>query len=198
MKKRSNLFFAVFTFVLLTGCLSSKEFTGDAAALGNDVVIVGSIELSPPLRDGEQDFPPTTIGLDLITNAVFFQLGPQVSGDQGINVTNTGRFSNAKFGKVFFLKEARHDRLFLSSSLMYKAILRTRTDYLYFPGYIEIEVPQGARFLYIGTIRYVRDVYDAVTKIEIVDDLDGAKKAMEKQFGGQFDLQRAKVIVHEK
>lgn len=49
--------FLLILAVLCSGCVSSKEFEGKLDGLEKDILLVGSVELSPALREGEQKDP---------------------------------------------------------------------------------------------------------------------------------------------
>ena len=65
-------------------------------------------------------------------------------------------------------------------------------DRLILPGGLKYEVQPSDRAIYIGTLRYHRDDYNAITKVDLLDEFDKAKKAFVKQHGATVKLRRVK------
>jgi hypothetical protein len=41
---------------------------------------------------------------------------------------------------------------------------------LWFPGGYYFDVPKGAAAVYIGTLRYFRDDFNSITRVEVIDE----------------------------
>jgi hypothetical protein len=59
------------------------------------------------------------------------------------------------------------------------------------PGRIEYLVNAYDRAIYLGTIRYHRDGYNGITKVDSIDDVERANREYVKRFGEQIRLRRA-------
>ncbi len=56
------------------------------------------------------------------------------------------------------------------------------------PGGLQYALKPDDRAVYIGTLRYYRDDYNTITKVEIVNDYARAKRAFYAKFGTSFKL----------
>jgi hypothetical protein len=177
----------IFSVLLCSGCIAIRDAYDNLDMAGDNLILVGSFELSPPLKDNEQDLGDV-IGGNVYKNAVIFALGDKVVTGSP-NLSNASEFTKENFGKLFFIKQRRIDKIYFSSLLVYTQF----TPYVgqfYLPGPFEIDPPAGCNILYIGKIRFSRDPYNAFTKIEVIDDFDAAKQEAEKKFNTKIDMCR--------
>jgi hypothetical protein len=195
MKKIKIGLITLLFILVLDNCVSSKEFTGDLKSIGNDLVIVGSFELVPPLKEGEQYFVATTPNVEALKNDMYFVVDQEICQDGGLNLSNAGRYANIELGEAFCIRQKAGDRIFISGIFMFWEQKRTHMEYLSFPGPFEFQVPAGARFIYVGNIRFHRDIYNAITKIEIADEYEKAKSGLEKKFGWKIEMQKTRLTV---
>jgi hypothetical protein len=170
------------------GCVSSKEFNGAISDLGDNIVLTGSIEIIPPLKEGEQDVRDYLGGKSL-ENKILFALGNRIYTKDDINISNLGNLVQVEIGKPFYVKQKYYNKLYLSLVFLFMGV----NEYMYFPGNFLIEAPVGCKVIYLGKIRYYRDIYNAITKIEIVDEFDTAKQDAEKKYNQQVDMCRVKL-----
>ena len=59
-------------------------------------------------------------------------------------------------------------RTFLNGAMAYLDV--KFDDKLWFPGGYYLEVPKDAVAVYIGTLRYYRNDFNAITKVEVIDE----------------------------
>lgn len=45
-----------------------------------------------------------------------------------------------------------------------------KQEKLWFPGGYYFDVPKGAAAVYIGTLRYYRDDFNSITRVEVIDE----------------------------
>ena len=139
---------------------------------GSHVVIIGKIELLPPLEpDLEQDTYWNIIGDSRILNNVMIATGskkqPVVAG------TNRSRdwqsTIEATWGQPFMVK-AKRQRTWINGAL---TTLDLRNgDKLWFPGGFYFDIPADANAVYIGTISYQRDVYNSIIDLQIINEFE--------------------------
>ena len=58
-----------------------------------------------------------------------------------------------------------------------------RADYLRLPGVLTYKIHPDDKAVYIGTLRYHRDDYNTITKVEYVDEFDQALAVFQKSAG---------------
>jgi hypothetical protein len=63
---------------------------------------------------------------------------------------------------------------------------------LILPGGLKYEIQASDRAIYIGTFRYHRDDYNAITKVDLVNEFDKANQAFTERFGNVVKLRRVK------
>lgn len=142
----------------------------DLKAGASEVVVIGKIELVPPINaEFEQRRYWNVIGEDRILNAVLVSTGAEykpvdTSQPKGSDFQNT---LEAKWGVPFMVKSPRQ-RTFLNGGLTYLDV--KQQERLWFPGGYYFDVPSGAGAIYIGTLRYHRNDFNVITKVEIIDE----------------------------
>ena len=164
----------------------------------DEIVLVGRIELVPPLEEFEQNLK--TIGSKRYKNAAMFVIGERPVDVQNPGLRDGKYADGVKFGEDFYLRRKRSDTLIYSGSIiltnssMVGHGRRTSVDVdrLILPGGLKYEVQPSDRAIYIGTLRYHRDDYNAITKVDLLDEFDKAKKAFVKQHGTSVTLRRVK------
>jgi hypothetical protein len=133
-----------------------------------DVVVIGKIELVPPLERGEQKSHWNVIGEDRMFR-MWMATGPE------FKPVDTGQLRAAEFqaaieadwGRPFMLRMPRQ-RTFLNGGATFLDGLER--SQLWFPGGLYFDVPADARAVYIGTLRYHRNDFNTITRVEVVDE----------------------------
>lgn len=168
-------------------------------SLGEDeIVLVGRIELVPPLEEFEQNLK--TIGSKRYKNAAMFVIGERPVDVQNPGLRDGKYADGVKFGEDFYLRRKRSDALIYSGSIILTQSAlaghgrRASVDVerLILPGGLKYEVQPTDRAIYIGTLRYHRDDYNTITKVDLLDEFDKAKKAFIEQHGTTVKLRRIK------
>ena len=138
----------------------------DAGA--SDVVVIGKIELVPPLEKGERASHWNVIGENRMFR-IWMATGPAF---QPVTVgrPKAEEFQNAleaDWGVPFVVKAPRQ-RTYLNGGLTTLDALQESR--LWFPGGFYFDVPAGARAVYIGTLRYHRNDFNTITRVEVVEE----------------------------
>lgn len=142
----------------------------DLMAGADEVVVIGKVELVPPINaQFEQERHWNVIGQDRMLNHVFIATG---TAHKPLNTSNpsSSDFHNSlevQWGVPFMVKAPRQ-RTFLNGGMTYLNV--ARQERLWFPGGYYFEVPTGAKAVYIGTLRYHRNDFNTITKVEIIDE----------------------------
>lgn len=168
MKKLLALLLAL----LLQACATPSMLPAatDLKAGSGEVVVIGKIELVPPISPLEQKTHWNVIGEKRMLGHVFMATG------ESYKPVNTGRIDAAEFqatleaewGTPFMVKVVRQPRTYFNGGMTHLNVMRQ--EMLWFPGGLYFEVPQGAAAVYIGTLRYHRNDFNSITRVEIVDE----------------------------
>ena len=181
--------------LLLLGALGAcvgpaREPVDSLSGLDRDeTVVVGRIELVPPLRKDEQKFKGIVIG-DLKNKMIL------ITDDQYRTLTEEPGMSDfsgrieAKLGKTFFVR-SQSKPFFILGGMLYLDLGGSETNRAYFPGGLKVSLRPGEKAVYIGTVRYNRNEFFEITKASIVDDYDRANAEFKKKFGTRYPLHKA-------
>ncbi len=155
-------------------------------------VLVGRIELQPPLQENEQIIK-TTQGNDF-RNAFILYAGERLKDFktsppdtfEGSYITNLGR--------EFFIKVDKGRTLSISGGMFYTVYdppYRIESHAVSSPFQVEIKADDDA--VYIGTIQLVRDDRNNITSVLIRDDYQWADDTYKARFGTRKTLRKALV-----
>lgn len=196
---RKTLAFLVATSLSLCSYGALSKTLKNIKSLDEDeIVLVGRIELVPPLEEFEQNLK--TIGSKRYKNAAMFVIGERPVDVQNPGLRDGKYADGVKFSEDFYLRRKRSDTLIYSGSIILtnSAMVghghRTSVDVerLILPGGLQYQVRPSDRAIYIGTLRYHRDDYNAITKVDLLDEFDKANKAFVEQHGTSVKLHRVK------
>jgi len=155
----------------------------------DETVVVGRVELVPPLRKDEQKFKGIVIG-DLKNKMIL------ITDDQYRQLTEEPDMSDfagrieAKLGQTFFVRS--HSKpFFILGGMLYLDLGGEEMNRAYFPGGLKVSLKPGEKAVYVGTIRYHRNEFFEITKASIVDDYDRANAEFKKKFGTRYPLHKA-------
>jgi hypothetical protein len=176
----------------LAGCAGPARERVDSFSevASGETVVVGRIELVPPLREDEQKI--AVINSGSFENIVFLM------ADENYRVLK-GDPTNADFGgrieatleKTFFVRSSDKPFYILGGQLWLE--FGRGSSKAYFPGGLKVSLQPGDKAVYIGTVRYYRNEFWDFTKVSIVDDYSRANTEFRKQFGTRIPLRKALV-----
>lgn len=193
----------VFAFIVTAALSGCATVHGEPASLGelgaDSVLLVGRIELVPPLRAEEQQIDmgvdPLNVKDHYIGRAIMFLSDEPVYQDQTSNAINP------PLEQTWFISIPANQRYMVRGSVTmnfsHRAVDRStvaidQTELL-IPGPVEFDVRPGDRSIYVGTLRLHRDEFHSVTKAEIIDDYQTALKEYRNRYGREAPLRRALV-----
>ncbi|KQT11397.1 hypothetical protein [Ramlibacter sp. Leaf400] len=143
---------------------------GDLEAGAGEVVVIGKIELVPPLDARfEQKSHWNVVGDKRLLERVWMSTGAEhrpVTTSQ-LDASQFQASLEAQWGVPFMVKAPRQ-RTYLNGGMAHLDVLRQ--ERLWFPGGLYFDVPAGARAVYVGTLRYHRNDFNAITRVEVVDE----------------------------
>jgi hypothetical protein len=136
----------------------------------SEVVVIGKIELVPPLNPKfEQRTHWNVIGDKRILNHVLVATAGEYKPVKTTNldVADFQSTLEVEWGVPFMVKAPRQ-RTFFNGALAQLDVVKQ--DKLWFPGGYYFDVPKGAAAVYIGTLRYFRDDFNSITRVEVIDE----------------------------
>jgi hypothetical protein len=175
--------------LLVVGCSMSRTTVASMSDIGSDeAVLVGRIELVPPLQQGEQRLEGLFVG-DLRNRAYF------LTDDHWREVQGTPSMFDYRgnigeeFSKTFSLAVPTKP-LYLLKGIMHLHLTKNRWEQAWLPAGLKVDVHPGDRAVYMGTVRYHRNEFMDITKVEIVDDFARETGEFSKKFGGKTVLRK--------
>lgn len=175
----------------LAGCGLTRPAITDLSQLGADeVLIVGSVKLTPPLdeQDQKDSWNVAVAGgyknkVRVLTGDQWREVTPPLTMDDyrnniHLDLGGTGFASMPR--KTFYI--------LLGAILMDDS---NPNDVAYLPGGFKINVRDDDRAIYIGTLHYHRDEFFKIRKVRVEDDYDRAAADFRKQFGKGAKLRKA-------
>lgn len=184
--------------LLLIGALSAcagpaREPVESLSELqGGDTIVVGRMELVPPLHKDEQRIKG--LNSSAFENKIFV-----ITDEQNRVLTKepevadyTGRIE-ATLGKNFFVR-SNSKPFFIIGGMMYLDLGGNEMNRAYFPGGMKVSIKPGDKAVYIGTVQYHRNEFFEITKITINDDYESANTEFKKKFGARISLHKALLV----
>jgi hypothetical protein len=186
----------------LTGCQHSPGGDGKDRLVGDgEVYVVGRIDIIPPLSAAEQEL--RTITSDRLKNRGYVLLS-----DQFIDMDKLGMGSGrhavlVDMNKHFVVKRKRFQDMHYSGVLILMKSTATHSGYmgrtttintgqLRLPGKTIYKIRPEDKAVYIGTLRYHRDDYNAIKRVQYVDEYNEALKEFHALHGSKIALRRVK------
>lgn len=156
---------------------------------GGETIVVGRVELVPPLRKDEQKIKGLgTSGFEnkiiLITDEHY-----RVLKEEPVIADFTGRIE-AILGKNFFV-QSNGKPFFILGGMLYLELGGSEMSKAYFPGGLKVSIKPEDKAVYIGTVQYHRNEFFEVTKVAIADDYERANSEFKKKFGTKYSLRKA-------
>jgi len=192
MIRRATLGLATLGVLGLAACVvpAARDPVDSFSSVGNDeTVVVGRVEIVPPLRKGEQKIK--TLNSGSFENKVFLIADeqPRAFTKEPVLSDYRGRIE-ATLGENFFVR-SKGQPFYILGGMMYLDVGGREMNQAYFPGGLRVPVKSGDKAVYVGTIRYHRNEFWEITKVTIVDDYDGANAEFKKKFGTRYSLRKA-------
>ena len=156
--------------------------TGAGIPAGS-MVVVGKIELDPPFSpELEQTTHWNILGDGAIRNRVLLATGSESRPVQpGVFSGNTWQgYIDAYWGEYFAVIMPRAPRYLNGVAVPLDV---RQQEYLWFPGSLVIRPPEDGDVLYVGTLKYVRDDFNQIVDIQIVDERQEAAAFLSDAFG---------------
>jgi hypothetical protein len=188
---KSRALFAAAALVLLGACVgAARDEVGSLSQLGDgDTLVVGRVELVPPLSKEEQRLKG--IGSGRYENRIY------LFADESYRVLTKepgmrdfrGRIE-AVSGTTFYARSAARP-FYILGGMVILDIGGSDYNRAYFPGGLKVSIQPGDRAVYVGTLRYHRNEFFEITKVVVDDDYERANAEYKKKFGAKAPLRKA-------
>lgn len=188
-------------FLLLAACvptsrIQSVEKLADVPA--EETVLVGRIELDPPLKPGEQKLSERYAEFDRLALVI---VSEEPRPMDRLALGDLKQRINAPFGQHFFVNHPARPFYILKSWVVMQAEIKVqspnaRTDDGLAPllGMFRVDVQPGDKAVYIGTIRYHRDEFFGTTRVVVRDDYASANAEFQRRFGRAVTLRKSLAV----
>lgn len=183
--------------VLLSACVPAlDEMKGPGEAGPNEILLVGKVELVPKLEKGEQNL--RGIGTGKFKNRfglIFAEKKPTYKNgsESGTTYKQMDNYALVEPGKTFIVRYPKGKPIYYLGGLIYLSTSGS-IDTLKLPGGIRYIPGKNARAVYLGTIRYRRDDYNAITKVQLLNQAGQAKHDLRKTIGKDIPLQEVNPV----
>ena len=197
--RRLALFAGTLLFLTACGPTLEKPVTSISEIGADSELVVGRLDLVPPLRPNEQQIRAGTIdpfGVgDTMRDRGWLWFGrsaetPTEKGDVVLNPT---------LGQLYFFRLPRGEPYMLGGFIRVQFNLNMTGPRSVAVDEARIEIPGGLRYdirpgdkaIYVGTLRVHRDEFNEVTKADIVDEYASAAGEFKKRFSDGTPLRKA-------
>jgi len=183
---------------LIAGCGTiHPEVTSLKEISSGTVMVVGQVELIPPIQPGEQrirlgTFDPLDIAGKLRDRAVLHLANERNAAEE------TWEVINPRLGETFFFRIPQDKRFVVMGTITTKRVTTKVTkrqvvedvNEILIPG-VEFDLKSTDKAVYVGTLRLYRDEFNEVTKAQILDHYSSASADFRKKFGTSARLRKA-------
>ncbi len=145
-----------------------------------DLIVIGRIDIVPPFTEKEQNLKG--IGSGRLKNHGYLFLSDRFVNLSQLRVGSSKYSELVELGKHFVIKRKRFETLHYSGTLVMTQ-LSPSPEQASFPGNVVYKIRPEDRTVYIGTLRYYRDEYNDIKKVEYVDEYADALKEFRKSTG---------------
>ena len=193
---------ALGAILLLAACVPTsriKPVENLAQVPASETLLVGRIELDPPLKPGEQKLSERYAEYDRLALVI---LDEEPREMDRLSLGDLKQRINAPFGQHFFVSHPARPFYIVKSWVVMYAKIEVRSGNSSSPadttaplqGLFRVDVRPGDKAVYIGTIRYHRDEFFGTTKVVVRDDYASANAEFQRRFGSGVSLRKALAI----
>ncbi|MDH5766817.1 MAG: hypothetical protein OEZ38_12470 [Gammaproteobacteria bacterium] len=194
MNKLLALPLLVVMILMSHGCSMGGQLLKEAESVKDtpkgEVIVVGEIELTPKLAEDEQQLDASGV-IDLFGYGDMNKNRCMVQFNEKPEASNYKSMINPELGKIFAFKVPRDMRYIVNGSVLTEFTRHGNTGEILLPAWFKIDIKPTDKAVYIGKIRYTRDDFNSITKVELKDDYKKAKKYFTKKFGKQYKLRKS-------
>ena len=188
---------------ILSGCVTPMpEMKSISELQAGEIVLVGKIEIDPPLNKYDQQ-GLKTLGSGKFKGKVQIVFDEKQPDPENPKPHYSNHIAQVPLGKTFFLRRKGSGDVYYvggyiltDSQASYSGYMGRNTTFsvatINIPGGLKYHTDNKTRALYIGTIRYYRDDYNAITKVSVLNHYKSANRDFRRKTGARFNLRRVK------
>lgn len=177
---------------LLIACASAPrhQVTDFRDLPSHRLLIVGKIELHPPLQPGEQSIAP---GRDAEIKDTFLLLaGDALKPAADEESSESMGLFEVKFDAEFTLAMEKERPVYIHGGIYYTAYdPPARVEAHTFDSPLKVDLRPDDQAVYVGTIQYHRDLDHNLKSVMVRDDYPWAEKQFKDRFGAGTPLRKA-------
>ena len=191
--KKSLLTLSLLSLTILQGC-SNITLLEEANTLngigGDEVLIIGSIELIPKLMEDEQylDLPGS---FDILDYAGIFRNKCIIQVNSSSKIDGEKTIINPTLGETFFFKIPRNSPYLVAGNIQMEFGRITLNSGVLLPMGLKLDIKKKDKAIYIGHFRYTRDDFNSIIKVELLDNYSKAQKDFKRKFGRSKKLRKS-------
>lgn len=193
MTRRLGAVFLAATVLFLQACTMGGQMLKEADSSGiaeNEIIVVGTIELSPSLGKEEQKLSPSGV-IDLAGYGEMNRNRAMLQFNTKPEPSDYKLLMNPELGKTFFFKIPRDAKYLVDGRIIVELGRRGPVSEILLPTGLKIDVRPGDKAVYIGNLKYKRDDFNSVTGVQLKDAYKSAERAFRKKFGGKYKLRKS-------
>lgn len=195
--KYLNLFLSpsllILTSLILQGCGIGGQLLKEADSFHgmakDEVIIVGSIGLSPKLSTDEQDLNSSGT-IDILGYGKMHENRCMIQFNSRPVADDYKSLINPELNKTFFFRVPR-DMNYMVDSYILTDFSQYGTAKMILPMWFKIDTKATDKAVYIGDITYIRDDFNAITDIKLKDDYKNVERKFRKIFGKKYKLKKS-------
>jgi len=195
------LFCLVLSFV---ACAGAPLPIADSLSLvePQETIVVGKIILEPPLETVEQDLKTVKMGKSGLminpyakrfVNKVFLLTDKEMRNLHNPSPRDYRNRIEAELGEIFYVR-APNNPIYVIGTEIIMGFGSSGVKKASLPAGYKINIKKADKAVYIGTIKYYRDEFFDIQKIELLDEYTECKTAFKKKFGDQVALRKSIVL----
>ncbi len=163
-----------------------------------DVLLVGRIELDPPLKPGEQRLSQSYAEYERLALVIVDETPREMDS---LGLSDMKQRINAPLGQHFFVNHPARPFYILKSWVVMQAQIKVQSPNARMEdpvaplqGLFKVDVRPGDQAVYIGTIRYHRDEFFGTTRVVVRDDHAAANAEFQRRFGRGMSLRKSLAV----
>lgn len=169
---------------LLKETESFKDVTKD------EIIVVGTIHLTPKLEKDEQELNPSGV-IDLGGYGDMNRNRSMIQFNDKPQANNYKSMINPELGKTFFFTIPRNMEYMVEGSVLLEFSRYGNTGKIHLPTWFKIDIKPGDKAIYIGDLKYKRDDFNSIIDVKLVDNYKKARNQFRKKFGKKYKLRKS-------
>jgi len=188
-------FVAAAVLLLTASCVppAMQKATSATDVTPGKTIVVMKVELVPALKKNEQHFQWSDIGTDELVNTVLYLTDEKFRRfKEEPGLADYKNRMGVKLGETSYM--LTDNKPFYALTGMIVMGWQPTPEKLYLPAGFKVDIRQGDQAVYLGTIRYYRDEFSDITKVEIIDEYRREVKKFHEKFGAGVKLRKRLVV----